>query len=104
MVDKLLPERILRPLTSLSPNRRIEIVQKVIKDSPDGEVIGREVRYAVNQIKKKERKILNEKRRKSGTNFKQLMADWLFAKLKVRKEFYEWIEKRIKSLGFDEGS
>ncbi len=31
VVDKLLPERILRPLTSLSPDKRIEIVQKVIK-------------------------------------------------------------------------
>ncbi len=30
------------------------------------------------------------------------MCDWLSAKPKVRKEFYEWIEKRIKSLGFDE--
>jgi hypothetical protein len=103
VVDKLLPERILRPLTSVSPDKQIEIVEKLRKDSPDGEIIGREVRYAVNQIKKGKLKILREKHRKAGTTFKQFMGDWLFAKPKIRKQFYEWMKKRIESLGFDEG-
>ena len=103
VVDRLLPERILRPLTSLSSDKQVEIIEKLRKSSPDGEIIGREVRYAVNQIKKEKRKILKEKRRKSGTTFNQLMVDWIFARPKVKKQFYEWVKNRIESLGFDEG-
>ena len=99
-VDKLLPERILRPLTSLSPDKQIEIIKKV-RETFDGEIIGREVRYAVNQIKKKKQKILYEKRMKRGTTLKYLMYGWVLAKPKIRKQFYEWMKKRIESLGFD---
>ena len=98
VVDKLLPERILRPLTSVSSDKQIEIIKK-LRETFDGEIIGREVRWAVNQIKKKQEKILRGKVIKLDTNFNQLMNKWFCAKPKVREKFHQWIIRRFEANG-----
>jgi hypothetical protein len=51
-VAKEIPERHLRPLTSLPPEEQREVYQKAVETAPDGKVTAKHVEETIKEVKK----------------------------------------------------